>query len=269
MHRPFLLPGPFRPGHGSNRMHGEGDVSGAREYFIRHRPSNLAHLLHQRFFWMNEYIPPGTRALELGCGAAFSQFFIAQPIALSDVEHRPWVDRVEDALNLDIPDDSFDVIICSHMIHHLAKPLQFFERVSRVLKPGGRLLINEINTALLMRLLLRIMNHEGWSYEVDIFDPDAIANDPNDPWSANCAIPQLLFDDLAAFEARAPFFRVERHELTECLVFPLSGGVIAKTRTVNLPETMLRAVDILDTILIKLMPGVFAMARRVVLQRVA
>jgi hypothetical protein len=32
---------------------------------------------------------------------------------------------------------------------------------------------------------------------------------------------------------------------------------------------MLRAVDILDTILIKLMPGVFAMARRVVLQRVA
>jgi SAM-dependent methyltransferase len=249
-------------------MRGEGDVGAAREYFIRYRPSNLAHLLNQRFAWMNDYIPPGTRALELGCGAGFSQFYINQPIILSDVEMRPWVNRTLDALNLDIQDESFEVIICSHMLHHLAKPLRFFERVSRVLTPGGRLLINEINTALMMRFLLRIMNHEGWSYDVDIFDPNAIANDPADPWSANCAIPQLLFSDPRAFEARVPFFRVERHELTECLVFPLSGGVIAKSPTVNLPAAILRAIDGLDSILIKLMPGVFPMARRVVLQSV-
>src|SRR5450432_2640536 len=122
MRKPILLPGPFRPGHGTNRMRGEGDVGAAREYFIRHRPSNLAHLLSQRFSWMNEYIQPGTRALELGCGAGFSQFYINQPIVLSDVEMRPWVNRTLDALSLDIPDESFEVIICSHMLHHLAKP---------------------------------------------------------------------------------------------------------------------------------------------------
>jgi len=268
MYQPLLLRGPFTPDHKSNRMHNEGDVIGAREYFIKHHPSNLAHLLHQRFSWMNEYIPEGTRAIELGSGAGFSQMFIKQPIIMSDVEPRPWVNQVVNALDLDFPDDSFDVVICSHMIHHLAKPLQFFERVSRILKPGGRLLINEINTALLMRLLLRIMNHEGWSYKADVFDPNAIANDPADPWSANCAIPQLLFDDLATFEVKVPCFRVERHEMSECFVFPLSGGVIAKTRTINLPEPVLRAVDVLDGILIKLMPAVFPMARRVVLRRV-
>lgn len=269
MYKPFLLSGPCYPTHEANRMLHEGDVAGARADFIRRRPSNLAHLLRQRFAWMNAYIPPGTRALELGSGAGFSQLFIEQPIIMSDVEMRPWVNQVVDALHPDFPDDSFDVIICSHMIHHLASPVAFFERIRRILKPGGRLLINEINTGFLMRLLLRIMKHEGWSYEVDVFDPNAVANDPSDPWSANCAIPQLLFDDIAAFERKVPFFRVERHELNECLVFPLSGGVIAKTRTFNLPEPLLRAIDGLDAALIKLMPGVFSMARRVVLQRTA
>ena len=131
------------------------------------------------------------------------------------------------------------------------------------------MLINEINTALLMRFLLKLMKHEGWSYEVDVFDSESVANDPADPWSANCAIPQLLFDDISVFERKVPMFRVERHELNEFLVFPLSGGVIAKTRTINLPKPMLQAVDVLDGLLIKLMPSVFPMARRIVLQRAA
>jgi len=269
MRKPVLLRGPCFPSHESNRMHGEGDVAGARDFFLRRRPSNLEHLLRQRFSWMNDYISPGTRALELGSGAGFSQLFINQTITMSDVEPRPWVTQVVDALDLDFPDGSFDVVICSHMIHHLAKPVPFFHRVSRVLRPGGRMLINEINTALLMRFLLKLMKHEGWSYEVDVFDSESVANDPADPWSANCAIPQLLFDDISVFERKVPMFRVERHELNEFLVFPLSGGVIAKTRTINLPKPMLQAVDVLDGLLIKLMPSVFPMARRIVLQRAA
>src|SRR5262245_19757660 len=118
MQRPLLLHGPFRPDHKTNRMHGEGDVVGAREYFTKHRPSNLAHLLHQRFSWMNQYIPTGSRAIELGCGAGFSQLFIEQPIIMSDVEARPWVNQVVDAMDLRFPEETFDVVICSHMIHH-------------------------------------------------------------------------------------------------------------------------------------------------------
>ena len=78
-------------------------------------------------------------------------------------------------------------------VHHIAQPMKFFQDLKKVLKPGGLVLINEIHTSLIMRLLLKVMSHEGWSYDVDVFDKETVANDPRDPWSANCAIPQLLF----------------------------------------------------------------------------
>ena len=267
--RPAILGAPFFPDHGANKMHHEGDVVGARARFLERRPNNLRYLLEKRFGWMNQYIGPDTKALELGCGAGFLQLFVKAPVTLSDVEQRPWVNKVVDALKLKELGETYDVVICSHMIHHIARPMQFFEDLASVVKPGGLVLINEIHTGLLMRLLLRVMRHEGWSYDVDIFDRDTIANDPRDPWSANCAIPQLLFRDLKAFEANAKGFKVERFELNECLVFPLSGGVIAKTKTINLPDPVLKLIDGLDGLMIKLMPGVFAMASRVVLRRAA
>lgn len=265
---PTILGGEYFPDHNANKMAHEGDVEGARARFLANKPNNLRFLLEKRFRWMNAYIPAGTKALELGCGAGFLQLFVDAPVTLSDVEARPWTNRVVDAMRLRELGETFDVVVCSHMIHHIANPIAFFADLATVVKPGGLVLINEIHTGLLMRLLLRIMRHEGWSYDVDVFDPKAVANDPRDPWSANCAIPQLLFGDLARFEREAPAFKVERFELNECLVFPLSGGVIAKTATINLPTAVLKLVDGLDRLLIRLMPDVFAMASRVVLRRV-
>lgn len=265
--RPALLGKTFFPDHASNKMAHEGDVIGARARYLERKPNNLRFLLEKRFAWMNEYITPGTKALELGCGAGFLQLFVKEPVTLSDVEQRPWVNKVVDALKLEEVGETYDVVICSHMIHHIAQPMKFFEDLKTVLKPGGLVLINEIHTSLIMRLLLKVMSHEGWSYDVDVFDRDTVANDPRDPWSANCAIPQLLFRDKAAFEAHAKGFTIERYELNECLVFPLSGGVIAKTRTVNLPDPLLKLVDGLDALLIKLAPETFAMASRIVLRR--
>ena len=266
--RPAILGAPFFPDHGANKMHHEGDVVGARARFLERKPNNLRFLLEKRFAWMNEYVKPGVKALELGCGAGFLQLFVREPVTLSDVEQRPWVNKVVDALKLEEVGETYDVVICSHMIHHIAQPMKFFADLQKVLKPGGLVLINEIHTSLSMRLLLKVMSHEGWSYDVDVFDKDAIANDPRDPWSANCAIPQLLFRDKAAFEANAKGFRIERYELNECVIFPLSGGVIAKTGTVNLPDAVLKLIDGLDGLLIKLAPETFAMASRIVLRRI-
>jgi len=44
----------------------------------------------------------------------------------------------------------------------------------------------------------------GYDFSADPFDPTRPCNDPADPWSANCAIPNLLFDDLGRFRARYP-----------------------------------------------------------------
>ena len=258
----------YIPQHSENRMKLEGDLKKARQRCFDERPTNLLFLLRQRYKWMNEYIGDKQKIFELGCGAGFSKAFIeSENLQLTDVSNEDWVDLYVDAMHLPFPDNSVDVLICSHMIHHLAYPVRFFEGASRVLRPGGLILISEINTSLMMRFLLRIMRHEGWSYEVNVFDKNEIANDPSDPWSANCAIPEMLFQDKQYFEKSLPQFKVVRNELTECLIFPLSGGVIARSPTILLPVTVLRVIDKIDQFLITLFPKVFALGRKVVLQK--
>jgi hypothetical protein len=114
-----------------------------------------------------------------------------------------------------------------------------------------------------------MMRQEGWSYDVDVFDPEAVVNHPDDPWSANCAVPELLFSDPARFEATFPALRIERNEACECLLLPASGGVIAKTRVPELPAWALSALERVDRLLVSLAPAVFAMGRSVVLRKAA
>ena len=54
-------------------------------------------------------------------------------------------------MTLPFADQSIDVVICSHTLHHLARPTAFLGEAHRVLKPGGRLVIQESNCSLLMR----------------------------------------------------------------------------------------------------------------------
>lgn len=250
-------------------MSQEGDVGAARSSFLESRFNNLEYLLKKRFEWMNQYLDGKEKILELGSGAGFSPLYIkSKNLKLSDVEKRLWTHVVIDALDTKLPDASQDVIICSHMIHHLAQPLIFLDEMSRVLKPGGMLIIQEINTSWFMRLILYVMKHEGWSYDINVFDRKQICNDSRDPWSANCAIPELLFESKERFERSVPAFRIEKNTLSEVLLFPLSGGVIARSRFIpELPMFALKIVDLIDSILVKTMPGLFASGRSVVLVR--
>jgi SAM-dependent methyltransferase len=266
--RPVLLGGTFLPTHQQNRMHHEGDVAGARKRFLARRFRNLEALLTQRYAWMNDHFRPGDRVVEFGCGAGFSRLYLrAEDLTLTDYVDQDWVDVRADAMSPPFEPASIDVVICSHMIHHMAHPTGFFRTIHPLLREGGRIIIQDLNTALLMRVLLRLMRHEGWSYEIDVFDGAKAANDPSDPWSANCAIPELLFASSAEFEAKVPGFRVLKNELNECLLFPLSGGVIAKTPVPELPGWLLAFVQRVDRVLVRLFPSLFALGRSVVLEK--
>lgn len=265
-----LLRGPFVPAAAENHMKHVGDVRRARENFLERRFRNLDALLHQRYHWMNEHIRDGETVIDIGCGAGFSQIYIRKgTLVATDYLASPWADVTFDALKLPFAADSIDVFLCSHMIHHLASPISFLESLAVCLRPGGRILIQDLETSLALRILLRAMRHEGWSYDIDVFDPAAVANDPADPWSANCAIPHLLFSDERKFEQALPQLRIRRNELNEFLLFPLSGGVIAKTPVPELPEAALRRVRGIDKALVALMPACFAMGRSVVLEKSA
>ncbi|MES2977756.1 MAG: GtrA family protein [Pseudomonadota bacterium] len=265
----LFLKGPFFPPHSANRMKSEGALIQARANFLRDRFRNLDFLLRQRYAWMNPYLGDDAVVLEIGSGAGFAELYLKRRPIFTDAIAHPWIDRVLDATHMDLENSSIDCIIASHNIHHFYSPYKFFKGCERLLKPGGVVLIQELNTSLMLRLLLRLMRHEGWSYEVKVFDEFAIANDPSDPWSANCAIPQLLFEDPGRFEAEFPQLKVEKNALGEFLLFPLSGGVIAKTAMPQLPVWLLRAVQQLDRALVALAPSVFAMGRSVVLRKKA
>jgi len=266
-----MLKKTYFPDHSDNRMKGEGNVISARKKFLDRRPNNLSILLKNRYSWMNNYIKNGDRVVELGSGAGFSREFIHQgKLELTDVVKHPWIDYIVDATN---PKElgnkeSVDIIICSHMIHHLASPVSFFEKIGYYLKPGGYILIQEVNTSLTMRILLRIMRHEGWSYDVNIFDKKMVCNDPRDPWSANCAIPELLFNNPVVFEKNVTNFKVVKNEKNECILFPISGGVISKSRTIQLPKSILSWINHLDHFLVWLAPSIFALGRSVVLKKI-
>jgi len=258
----------YFPRHEENLMAHEGDVERARESFINHRKNNLNFLLENRYGWMNDYIDESDKVVELGCGAGFSKLFIDHhDLTLTDVVEYEWVDEIIDALDLPYEDASVDAFICSHMIHHVAKPKTFIKSLFRALKKGGRIIIHEVNISLFLQLALRLMRHEGWSFDIDPFDEDRIANNPDDPWSANCAIPYLLFKDSKTFERNFPGFEIILNQPEECFLLPLSGGVISKRPVIELPMPVLRFVKNIDDMLCRLSPDTFAVGRRVVIMK--
>lgn len=65
-----------------------------------------------------------------------------------------WV--VGDCENLPFEENSFDAIICSNSFHHYPNPEKFFKSAKRVLRPGGRLILQDYTAP---KFILWIMNH--------------------------------------------------------------------------------------------------------------
>lgn len=65
-----------------------------------------------------------------------------------------WV--VGDCENLPFEKGSFDAIICSNSFHHYPNPQAFFDSAKRVLRVGGRLILQDYTAS---KLVLWLMNH--------------------------------------------------------------------------------------------------------------
>lgn len=265
--KPLFLSKTFVTADGENKMESVDDVAASRKDFIENRPGNLDYLLAKRYRWMNEYISQTDAGIEVGCGNGLSQLFInCEDYEITDFTDFEWIDRKVDALNMPYENASKDFIISSNMIHHLAKPHLFFTECHRVLKPGGKLIIQEVNGSLFMRTLLRLMKHEGYNYDVNPFDKNEICNDPKDLWSGNNVLPNLLFDNMQQFENHFPF-KCLKQSFSEFTIFPLSGGVTAKTKTIQLPKFGLDFFNAFDKLMIGLSKNTFALQRQIVLQK--
>jgi SAM-dependent methyltransferase len=260
----------FKPkSHEENRMFFEGDTLRARNNFKNNVSNNLFFLLKNRFEWMNNFIKNDDVGIEVGAGTGISKEFIkTKKFSVTDFADNEWLDqKMVDALNTKIEDESLDFVISSNMIHHVPYPILFFEEMFRILKPGGKLIIQEINCSYSMRFLLRLMRHEGYDFTINVFDRDLICTSPTDLWSANCAIPNLLFDEVNNFNRNIPYFKVLHTGFSEFFIFINSGGVISKTFFIPLPFLILKIVNSIDKLLCKISSTVFALQRQIVLEK--
>jgi SAM-dependent methyltransferase len=251
----------------TNRMLHEADIANARKEYKSKKNKNLARLLENRFLWMNTFIDFEDSGLELGAGIGASKDFIkCNQFIITDFNDFDWLDHKNvDALETNYTDETFDFVIASNVIHHLAFPKIFFDEIYRILKPNGRLIIQDIYTSILMRLVLRAMRHEGYDESADPFGNDRPCNDPDDPWSANCSIPKILFNSRQQFELHFPQWELFQNKKAESLMFLNSGGVVAKTIYFPLGSKLLKTVEILDRFLCRISPDLFALQCQVVL----
>jgi SAM-dependent methyltransferase len=102
--------------------------------------------------WLDRYAPPGAIFLDGGCGTGanlelLQQYGIAIGIDLSDkaIEFcrargasRAFIASLNE---LSFPDNSFDLVISYEVICNIADDQATFAEIARVLKPGGRMIV--------------------------------------------------------------------------------------------------------------------------------
>ncbi len=98
-------------------------------------------------------IPAGAKVLDVGAGTCpyrslFSHcdykahdFEKYEGIKLGGKSQYGTIDYSSDIVSIPVPDASFDVILCTEVLEHVPEPIEALREMSRILKPGGRLLI--------------------------------------------------------------------------------------------------------------------------------
>jgi ubiquinone/menaquinone biosynthesis C-methylase UbiE len=97
----------------------------------------------------------GKSLLDLGCGAGENSVYFALQgancvaadyspgmvdvaLKLAAANHIQIEGRVVNAMVIDLPDNSFDIVYASNLLHHLPDPIAALHEMHRVLKPGGK-----------------------------------------------------------------------------------------------------------------------------------
>jgi len=113
---------------------------------------------YERDNWVKsqaEQVPEGSRVLDVGAGPArYRRLFNHCEYRTQDFkgltpEQAEWaeatdygdIDYVSDISQIPVPDRSFDVVLCTEVLEHVPEPVAAIREISRILRPGGRLLL--------------------------------------------------------------------------------------------------------------------------------
>ena len=264
----FKIKNKIKFSHSENRMNSIADTKKAREIYYSAQSNNVRFLLEKRFSWMNNFIKDDDVGIEVGSGPGFLKDFIKnKKLKLTDLGEDDHLDfKKIDAQETKFENESFNFVIASNMIHHIPFPLKFFKEMNRILKKDGKLIIFEPYASVVCQLVSIIMKHEGFDFTLNVWDDKEAKSDEYNAWHGNIAVSNLIFDDKNKFEQNlGKLFKIEYEKLTECLIFLNSGGVTSKTKFIPLNRFFLNLLHNIDKILVKSLPNIFCMGRRIVL----
>jgi len=112
-----------------------------------------------RYLW-SAGLAKGKRVLDAGCGTAYGTALLAEAGATSvlgvdlassvldsvrDGMPETVELRVADLTNLELPEDSFDLVVCFEVIEHFKEPLVVLDHLARVLTKDGLIVVSSPN----------------------------------------------------------------------------------------------------------------------------
>lgn len=142
-------------------------------YIIRALPPRVAELIGRL------ELAPNASVLDYGCAEMPYRDLFAPSVRFegADIPGNPQATIVlERDGSLPVPDRSFDAVISTQVLEHVADPARYLSECHRVLRPGGRLLLS--------------------THGIMVYHPD-----PEDYWRWTCAGLRLAVED-AGFEVR-------------------------------------------------------------------
>lgn len=132
-------------------------------------PSAVGELERRFVEAIERLVGPGDRLLDAGCGSGrlFTYNLRGRASLVvgvdtsPDVAHNPNIDAPLRASLTVLPfaSETFDLIICKHVLEHLADPKAAFRELARVLSPQGRLLLLTPNRFHYVPLLASLLPH--------------------------------------------------------------------------------------------------------------
>jgi SAM-dependent methyltransferase len=159
--------------------------------------------------------------LEIGSGAGFLMDYIPALIS-SDTSFRATPCVVLDGHHLPFADAALHAIVMTNVLHHLSRPVSFFQEATRCLKPGGRITMIEPWVTGWSRFIYRWFHHEPFEPEAEEWD----FKNRGRLSSANEANPWIIFArDRARFERELPQLQVLEIKLMMPFRYLVSGGV--------------------------------------------
>jgi len=193
------------------------------EFRQRWETKPVLRLIYQDFFdRIFAACKPG-RTLEVGGGVG-NFAATSEDIITIDIQQAAWLDVAADAAYLPFGDGTFTNIVLLDILHHIEFPSLFFQEASRVLTPGGRVVMLEPAITPVSWLFYRYFHPEDVDLQADPYfvgQPES----QRDPYSANQAIPTLMFlRGKDRFERKHPELRIIKVELMSLIAYPLSGG---------------------------------------------